>query len=101
MGCSSSDVKYNSKNTEIDSNEILDDMMKESLNKQIRKKVDISHFEKVKNLYKICEFEENVQLSDLYFFNTSYLSFFLKIGENKNLKSLYLNNVEFEGIDKN
>lgn len=106
MGCSSSNVKSNckgnfyKKNVEINLNGSLDDTIKNHLQKEKRKEVNVSHFKKVKEIYNMCEFQENVEFRDLYFFDSSYLTFFQKIGINKKLKVLYFKNVEFEGVFK-
>lgn len=60
----------------------------------------ISNQKKLKKLFNICEFDEIVDLHDLFFLDSSFYSFFEKIGYNKKMHTLSLRNVEFEGILK-
>jgi len=106
MGCGSSieKVKYKTEKNTLE--KILArksyGFQEDSLN-NAHEKVDridlISNEKKHEKLYNICEFNETVDLHDLFFVDHSFYLFFERIGRNNNMHTLSLKNIEFEGIN--
>ena len=104
MGCGSSNTKVNLQKDKITLDNILsrksvryaDDSLLNDHVKGDRKDL-ISNEKKLNKLFKICEFDEVVDLQDLFFLDSSFYSFFEKIGNNKKMHTLSLRNLEFEG----
>jgi len=102
MGCTDSKVKQNIKIKQtlnkIKNNDELnvDESLLDHYTKEERINI-LSNSKKIQHLHHICEFEENVELLNLTFLDSSFYSFFQKIGINKKMKSIFLKNIEFEG----
>lgn len=104
MGCSSSSTKQNIKQDKNTLEKILarksygyaeDSLLNEGIKGD---RVDlVLNEKKINKLFKICEFNEVVDLHDLFFLDSSFYSFFEKIGRNKKMHTLSLRNIEFEG----
>lgn len=104
MGCGSSNTKVDFKKDKNALEKILArrglGYMEDSLLNENTKgeRIDlVSNEKKLNKLYKICEFDEIVDLHDLFFLDSSFYSFFEKIGRNTKMHTLSLRNVEFEG----
>ncbi len=96
MGCSYSNVKDDTKKKFKNYPGLLDKSLQDNYDKDEIVNVN-SNKKKLQKLEKICEFNENVELRDICFVESSFYNFFQKIEENKVLKNLILCNVEFDG----
>ena len=105
MGCGSSNTNYGYKKDKNILEKILsrnshafqEDSLVNYQDKEDRFDL-ISNEKKLKKLFKICEFDEIVDLHDLFFLDSSFYSFFEKIGHNTKMHTLSLRNIEFEGM---
>jgi hypothetical protein len=104
MGCGSSNTKVHLQKDKTTLDNILsrksvrymDDSLLKYHEKGDRKDLILNE-KKLKNLFKICDYNEAVDLKDLFFLDSSFYSFFEKIGNNKKMHTLSLRNIEFEG----
>ena len=101
MGCGSSNTKTAFKKEKslfnLDQKNLINESLLDEYTKDERINI-LSNAKKLHHFYDICEFSENVELANLTFVDASFFNFIAKISENKKMHTMFLKNVEFEGI---